>query len=1201
MTPSIAEPMLRPHPPARQSEPGGLWRNLARAVDAPAVGVGDVWRGLERRTGNAPAADAAHAADERMLAELVLGPPDTTQYGLYEALVLRVDPAQYRPCALPDVAEEQVREAGETFTVLRSPRGLYLRLTPPQRELWHAMDGTRTVAQLATHAFQRYGQLLPVGELVAALRQAGFLADAPVGVYRSLARTIGERTPEGWGRRVLRVLAGHQLPIHGLDGFYAALYRAGGWLLFTRAFAVLAAIVIVAGLVSFVRILLDTSLTTTVISLNGSVAQGLVALWCAVFVSLVLHESAHALAVRHYGRTVLGGGLMLYYGLPAAYVDTSDIWRSRRRARVVVSAAGPAADLLVGSVAALAATWLLAAPPSDVLALSLGGLAFKLAFTSYAGALFNLNPLLELDGYFILVDVLRMPDLRRRSLAFVRGPLWEKAKGKRQKAKQEHRGVLPFAFSIMPWASREERIYTLFGLAAGLYTLFAIVAAGWLWFDQIVRPAYALLDRSDAERQLGLLVLGLVVAPASVAILLGCVELGRAALTWLLRRGYGRRPALLATLSAVAAVALTVGVTGPWWAGVPGGALVWPIAAALLWLGALAALLAIQPDYRGAAVAPALMALVGTTVLAAVAGVLRALSLSVPVWTAVEGLAFVFLLLAGFAALLDVDLRFATLPELALTALLLIVAFVVGGIALFAARGVFGEASPLLALAAAAPAYFGALALAMLLPHLFGLQDSRLFWSWGLLWLAALVRTAAYVVALREPQPSGANLPFLDVLSAALWAAAWLVHLATLRQIAPDEIRWPQEPRASEAERLRHAFQWTYAGCYRLLRTVYGVRRARALDDRMDVLAATADWDVTLDHDRARVGAGTLALTLERQGARFAEVLRYTVAEIEQIAGTQFARRAVQAAYDALPWPERETAGRLCFPDTPWARALSNTFGDARAARVRLLRQVDAFLACDDDALAELADNAVEQHAPGGTLLLRAGQPAPGLWIVVSGEVRGMRGDQIAAELHRGEIFGANQLLRNQPVGLTYRAGIACSLLFIPNEQLAPLAASGLLHTSVGQAVAANLRLLEQVPLFASLPRGTLRGLALVAEERHFPARTVVVRQGVASGVFYIIRAGRAVVVLREPGPPGATPAQRVAQLGSGEFFGELELLRGTLPVANVIATTALTVLALPHQAMRELLLGDGSMARELEQVGSGRLRELRATKIGSD
>src|SRR5690606_18754117 len=160
-----------------------------------------------------------------------------------------------------------------------------------------------------------------------------------------------------------------------------------------------------------------------------------------------------------------------------------------------------------------------------------------------------------------------------------------------------------------------------------------------------------------------------------------------------------------------------------------------------------------------------------------------------------------------------------------------------------------------------------------------------------------------------------------------------------------------------------------------------------ALDDRMDVLAATANWDITLDRDRARIPPRVLNLPLDVQGGRYAEVLRYTVALIEEIAGASFAHRAIRAAYDALPWPERETANRYCFPDTPWARELSHAFGDMRAARLRLLRQVDLFLNCNDDELAALANSLVEQNVAAGTVLLHAGAPSPGVWIIEAGEV----------------------------------------------------------------------------------------------------------------------------------------------------------------------------------------------------------------------
>src|SRR3954471_10695802 len=187
--------------------PGGLWAGLAQAADAPAVGAGDIWRGMERRllNGAAPAAT-----------------------GMWAALAQQVDPAQYCPHAVPDVAEEVVLEDSQQLTVIRSPRGNYLRLTDLQRELWHQMDGTHTVAQLATQAFLKFKQLLPVGDLVAALRNEGFLADQPVGVYHNLATAMEEHTAEGWGRRVLRGLSSKTWQFKDIDGFYSAIQRGFG-------------------------------------------------------------------------------------------------------------------------------------------------------------------------------------------------------------------------------------------------------------------------------------------------------------------------------------------------------------------------------------------------------------------------------------------------------------------------------------------------------------------------------------------------------------------------------------------------------------------------------------------------------------------------------------------------------------------------------------------------------------------------------------------------------------------------------------------------------------------------------------------------------------------------------------------------------------------------------------------------------------
>ncbi|HEX9371962.1 MAG TPA: cyclic nucleotide-binding protein, partial [Roseiflexaceae bacterium] len=215
--------------------PGGLWAALARAANAPAAGRGVVWRGVEQR---------------------LLGGGAPAQTGMWAALARRVDPAQYCPQAVPDVAEEQIADGDQTFTVIRSPRGSYLRLTGPQREIWRQMDGTRTVAQLATQAFLTFKQLLPVGDLVTALRDEGFLVDPPAGVYQAVGAALEAHTVEGWGRRVVRTLSRATWRLRDVDGFYGAIYRGFGWLLFTPAFVAIWALAALAGLGAFAALLL---------------------------------------------------------------------------------------------------------------------------------------------------------------------------------------------------------------------------------------------------------------------------------------------------------------------------------------------------------------------------------------------------------------------------------------------------------------------------------------------------------------------------------------------------------------------------------------------------------------------------------------------------------------------------------------------------------------------------------------------------------------------------------------------------------------------------------------------------------------------------------------------------------------------------------------------------------------------------------
>ncbi|HXA54021.1 MAG TPA: FHA domain-containing protein [Solirubrobacteraceae bacterium] len=127
------------------------------------------------------------------------------------------------------------------------------------------------------------------------------------------------------------------------------------------------------------------------------------------FLLVAVHELAHGMALVHYGRRPARGGLRLILFFPYAFVDTSEAYFEPRAHRIAISAAGPVSDLSFGALFSfLCAVW-----PAG----SVRDVFFQLAFGSYVGAFFNLNPFLDRDGYHIVVDVLREPGLRQRARA----------------------------------------------------------------------------------------------------------------------------------------------------------------------------------------------------------------------------------------------------------------------------------------------------------------------------------------------------------------------------------------------------------------------------------------------------------------------------------------------------------------------------------------------------------------------------------------------------------------------------------------------------------------------------------------------------------------------------------------------------------------------------------------------------------------
>jgi putative peptide zinc metalloprotease protein len=220
------------------------------------------------------------------------------------------------------------------------------------------------------------------------------------------------------------------------------LWGSVGWLLLARPALALYVLVAMGGPLT----LLASHHLAEIRPVNLFAPRGIeMVLLIVLFVPLLIftHELAHALVCKSFGRDVRRGGVALYFGIPAFFVDTTDIWLENRARRIAVSAAGLVSDLTLGGVCSLLAQALPAGAAATVL---------FLASIAYFSFLLNLLPLLELDGYYILVDLLEIPMLRPRSFAFVREHLLGKLRRRES-------------------FDREELLFTCYGLLAGLFSV----------------------------------------------------------------------------------------------------------------------------------------------------------------------------------------------------------------------------------------------------------------------------------------------------------------------------------------------------------------------------------------------------------------------------------------------------------------------------------------------------------------------------------------------------------------------------------------------------------------------------------------------------------------------------------------------------------------------------------------------------------
>ncbi len=354
------------------------------------------------------------------------------------------------PTRRPELVISPLGDKGQH--VVKDPRtGEFFTLGEQESFLLLGLDGTREGPALCAAFEARFGQTLAPDDLNAFLELAG-----QRGLLQSASAAVTPATP-----RARQSILYWRKPLTDPDRFLTWLEPKARFL-WTRSFllASAACIALAAGVVWCGRDEMASSFA-------GAMRWEVVAVvWLTLVVATTCHEFAHGLTCKHFGGEVHEIGFLLIFLTPAFYCNVSDSWLFRERSkRLWVMLAGGYCDLCLWAAAVF--TWRLTVPTT-----ALNYLAWVVLSVLGVRVFFNFNPLLKLDGYYLVSDFLELPNLRKRSwgrvMATARWLLWGA-----DRPAPEAQGRFLLGFGLASWG------FSLVFLGLTLGSLFVFLGRRW--------------------------------------------------------------------------------------------------------------------------------------------------------------------------------------------------------------------------------------------------------------------------------------------------------------------------------------------------------------------------------------------------------------------------------------------------------------------------------------------------------------------------------------------------------------------------------------------------------------------------------------------------------------------------------------------------------------------------------------------------
>ena len=457
----------------------------------------------------------------------------------------RVAPARPRLRASVRVHRQSYR--GEVWRLLEDPStGRFVRLNAPAWAFVGLLDGSRDVADAWRACCDAHGDDAPtqgeVVEMLGQLHASNLLrADLPGDAVALFERRRQRVSRERLGRAASFLFV--RIPLFDPDRLLDRWAPVLGPLFGVWGLALW------LGLVGVALVSLAGRATDLAGQASGVLEPGNLWLLYLVFVATkAAHELGHGVACKWFGRRSGDGGevhtvgIMLLVFAPVPYVDATSAWALRSKwQRATVGAAGMLVEIAIASVAAI--VW---SAVGD-------GLVRALAFNTMIVAgvttlLFNANPLLRYDGYYILCDLTESPNLQPRARSqlhhVVKRWLWGLRTSRPAAGPLSERAWL-VAYGLAASAYRLALAAFIVWFVSGRWffvgALLAIGAIGFLVVAPLVKFARFVLRSPEIERVraralatsaagLALLAVGVGAVPAPDRVVArGVVEAARSA------------------------------------------------------------------------------------------------------------------------------------------------------------------------------------------------------------------------------------------------------------------------------------------------------------------------------------------------------------------------------------------------------------------------------------------------------------------------------------------------------------------------------------------------------------------------------------------------------------------------------------------------------------------------------------------------